>query len=121
MKICLPTVGKGGMSEMVHNHFGSAAYFTIYDTESKSVEIVANENQHHSHGTCQPLSAISNHKVDAIMTNGMGGRAVQMLNQGGIKVYLLDGNTVEEAVKKFETNELVELTVDNACGGHGCH
>jgi predicted Fe-Mo cluster-binding NifX family protein len=30
MKICLPTSGKNGLTEMVYNHFGSAPYFTIY-------------------------------------------------------------------------------------------
>lgn len=121
MKICLPTVGKKGLSEMVYNHFGSAQYFTIYDTESKNIQIVENDNEHHNHESCQPLGIISEYNVDAIMTNGMGRRAVQLLNEGGVKVYLLNGNTVNEAVKKFESNELVELTLENACGGHGCH
>lgn len=121
MKICLPTAGKNGLSEMVYNHFGSAQYFTIYDTDTKAVQVVENDNDHHSHGSCQPLGVISKYNVDAIMTNGMGRRAVQMLNEGGVKVYLLNGNTVTEAVKKFESNELVELTIENACGGHGCH
>lgn len=122
MKICLPTVGKKGMSEMVYDHFGSAQYFTIYNTIAKTIEIVENDNQHHNHGACQPLGVIAKYNVDAIMTNGMGKRAVQLMNEGGIKVYLLKGNTVAEAVKKFESNELQELTLENACGGeHGCH
>ena len=121
MKICLPTAGKKGMAEMVYNHFGSAQYFTIYDTIAKTIQIVENDNQHHNHGSCQPLGIISKYNVDAIMTNGMGKRAVQLLNEGGVKVYLLNGNTVEEAVEKFESNELIELTLENACGGHECH
>jgi len=121
MKICLPTVGKNGLSEMVFNHFGSAKYFTIYDTNSKLTQVVENDNEHHAHGSCQPLGVISKYNVDAIMTNGMGKRAVKLLNEGGVKVYLLDGNTVEEAIKKFEIDELVELTSESACSGHGCH
>lgn len=121
MKICLPTAGKDGMSEMVFDHFGSAPYFTIYDTETKAIKVVENDNQHHNHGACQPIGVISKYNADAVMTNGMGRRAVQLLNESGIKVYLLNGNTVEEAIKKFELNELTELTFENACGGHGCH
>jgi predicted Fe-Mo cluster-binding NifX family protein len=121
MKICLPTTGKNGLTEPVYNHFGSAQFFTIYDTVSKAIEIVENDNQHHSHGACQPLGVISNHNVDAVLTSGMGRRAVQLLNDDGVKVYLLDGNTVGEAIQKFEAHELVELTFENACGGHGCH
>ncbi|HOJ63281.1 MAG TPA: NifB/NifX family molybdenum-iron cluster-binding protein [Spirochaetota bacterium] len=123
MKICLPTKGEKGLSEIVYGHFGSAPYFTIYDTNEKSIQIVQNNNQHHNHGACQPLDVISKYNVEVIITNGMGKRAVQLLNNSGIKVYLLNGNTVEEAVKKFEANELTELTYENACGNHGygCH
>ncbi len=121
MKICLPTAGNNGLSEKVYNHFGSAPYFIIYDTETKSVEIVQNDNIHHSHGNCHPLGVISKYNVDVVITNGMGKRAVQLLNDAGIKAYLLNGNTVEEAIKKFESNELIELTFENACGQHGCH
>lgn len=121
MKICLPTSGTNGLTEMVYNHFGSAPYFTIYDTAAKTIEVIENNNEHHSHGACQPLSQIAKYNVDIIMTNGMGARAVQMLNDGGIKVYRLDGNTVAEAIKKFEDNQLEELTLDNACSEHNCH
>jgi predicted Fe-Mo cluster-binding NifX family protein len=125
MKICMPTAGNGGMTEKVFDHFGSARYFTIYDTDTKSIEVVENGKEHHAHGACQPLSVVASHEVDAIMTNGIGRRAVRLFNDGGIKVYALDGNTVKEAIGKFEANDLVELTVENACGGHeqghGCH
>jgi predicted Fe-Mo cluster-binding NifX family protein len=33
MKICIPTENKEGLSAKVHGHFGSAQYFTIYDTD----------------------------------------------------------------------------------------
>ena len=121
MKICLPTIGKKGLSELVYNHFGSAPYFMIYNTDSEAIKIIENDNSHHNHGTCQPLSVIAKYDVDIILTNGMGARAVQMLNRGGIKVFKLDGNTVAEAIKKFEDNELIELTLDNACSDHECH
>jgi predicted Fe-Mo cluster-binding NifX family protein len=121
MKVCLPTNGKNGLSETVHEHFGSAAYFTIYDSATKKVEVMENSNPHHAHGACQPLGMISGLGVDAVLTSGMGRRAVQLLNQGGIKVYLLAGETVQQAIDKFSAGELTELTFDNACGGHGCH
>ena len=121
MKICLPTTGNRGLAETVHDHFGSAGYFTIYDTDAQSVRVIANDNSHHDHGACQPLGMISGLGVDAVLTSGMGRRAVQLLNEGGIKVYLLDGDTVQQAVDKFAAGELTELTCDNACGGHGCH
>jgi predicted Fe-Mo cluster-binding NifX family protein len=121
MKICLPTTGEKGLNETVHNHFGSAAFFTIYDMETKGVQVIRNDNSHHDHGSCQPLGMISGLGVDAVLTSGMGRRAVQLLNEGGVKVFLLDGDTVQQAVDKFAAGELPELTLDNACGGHGGH
>lgn len=119
MRVCLPTNGDKGMTESVHNHFGSAGFFTIYDTELNTLSILKNGNEHHQHGQCNPLGQISQYKVDAVLTNGMGKRAVQKLNDGGVKVFLVDGKTVEEALQKFEDKELAELTMDSACGGHG--
>ena len=65
------------------------------------------------------LQEISQYNVDTVLTNGMGKRAVQKLNDGGVKVFLVDGKTVEEALQKLEDKELAELTMDSACGGHG--
>jgi len=121
MKICLPTKGKKGLTEIVYGHFGGGPYFIIYDSDSKSIKIIKNDNSHHNHGMCQPLSAIEKYDVDIILTSGMGARAVQILNQGGIKVFKLNGNTAAEAIKKFEDNELIELTLDSACSDHGCY
>lgn len=121
MKICMPTMGKEGLNEKVHNHFGSAKYFTIYDTESNEITSVENENLHHSHGACQPLQAISDQNVDVVLTSGMGGRAIQILNNSGIKVFILEGDTVKEAIEKFEADSLKELTPEIGCQSHGCH
>ena len=119
MKVCLPTNGENGLTEKVYNHFGSAPYYTIYDTDTKEIQVIKNSNQHQNHGACQPIDVISKYNIQVVITNGMGKRAVQLLNDGGVKVYLLNGNTVDEAIKKFEANDLVELTIQNACGLHG--
>ena len=119
MRICLPTMGDKGLEEKVYNHFGSAKYFTIYDTESKSIETKENNNEHHSHGACQPVQALAKFNIDAVLTSGMGKRAVMMFNQASIKVYILQGETVSDAVAKFERGELSEIDPQNACGGHG--
>ncbi len=54
MKICIPTETGEGKNAQVYGHFGSAPYFTIYDTDAQSIEIVDNANSHHEHGTCNP-------------------------------------------------------------------
>lgn len=119
MKLCMPTQGNKGLSETIYNHFGSSPYFTIYNTETKEIDVIANKNQHHEHGDCMPLAVIKDRQIDAVLTNGMGKRAVHSLNKGGVKVFLMEGTTVEEAIQKYGNANLKELSVKDACGGHG--
>ncbi|MFH0816243.1 MAG: NifB/NifX family molybdenum-iron cluster-binding protein [Methanobacteriota archaeon] len=121
MKICMPTVESKGMDSKVHGHFGSAPFFAFYDVESGKLKMVQNTNEHHEHGACQPVAAISGEGVGAVVTGGMGRRAIDMFNQAGIKVFLLDGETVDSAAANFKAGKLVELKPDMACAGHGCH
>lgn len=121
MKLCIPSTGKEGLSANVSGHFGSAPFFTIYDTVSQNVKAVENDNLHHSHGACQPLKALAGEEIDAVVCGGMGARAIMNLNQGGIKAYLGQAGTVQEIVEAFTRGDLVELTPVNACSQHGCH
>ncbi|MFA5389051.1 MAG: NifB/NifX family molybdenum-iron cluster-binding protein [Candidatus Omnitrophota bacterium] len=121
MKICVPTETNEGKNAKVYGHFGSAPYFTIYDTEKESVDIIDNSNQHHAHGTCHPMNALGGNKIDAVVCGGMGGRAVQKLNEMGIKAYMALPGTVEDIVREFKKNTLKEITISNACSQHSCH
>jgi len=121
MKLCIPTQTPTGKTAEVYEHFGSAPFFNIVDTESGEVEVIENANQHHAHGMCQPLSALSNRHIDAVVTGGMGARAVQQLNANDIKVFRAIPGTVQEVVGQFTQGGLVEITVSNACAQHGCH
>ncbi len=121
MRICVPTETNEGKKAQVNEHFGSAPYFTIIDTETDSVDVIDNSNQHHSHGMCQPMQSLEGKNIDVVVTGGMGARAVQRLNEGGIKVFRAVPGTVEDIVIQFKSHQLVEITVEDACGHHGCH
>ena len=121
MRICIPTENKEGLNAKVHGHFGSAKYFTIYDTEKDTTTIIDNTNAHHSHGTCHPIGVLGTGSIDVVVCQGMGMRAVQKLNEANIKAYKAVAGNVSEIVKKYKDNELEELTVQNACAQHGCH
>ena len=119
MKICIPTTGNKGLDESVYDHFGSAPYFTIVDTDANSVEVLENINQHHGHGQCHPMSSLSGRDIKAVVCNSLGRRAVEMLNDDGIKVYLARGKTVKDVVEQIKSGELREIAPDQACGRHG--
>jgi predicted Fe-Mo cluster-binding NifX family protein len=120
MKICIPTQTASGRDSDVSEHFGSSAFFTIYDDATDSFDAVANSNQHHAHGSCHPISVLGDRKVDAVVCRGMGARAVQGLMEVGIKVYVCNAGTVGQAIKEANDNVLTELSAEGSCGGHDC-
>jgi len=121
VKLCIPTATNEGKKAEVYGHFGSAPFFTIYDTGADTVEVIDNANQHHEHGACQPMSALTDRKIDAVVCGGMGARAVLKLNEGGIKVYRAAAGTVADIAGQFIKGGLEEITVQNACSQHNCH
>jgi len=87
MKICFPVESNKGLESNVYDHFGSAPTFVIFNTETKSHEIINNQNLEHEHGKCSPVKALAGKVVDAIVVGGIGAGAVNKLNNMGIKVY----------------------------------
>lgn len=122
MRLCIPTETKDGLSAPVFGHFGSAPFFTVYDTDKEQLEVIDNANAHHEHGMCHPVGAIGNARVDIVVCQGMGRRAVEKLNDAGIKAFRQSGGTVADVLRRYAAGDLEELTVDNACSHHGgCH
>jgi len=119
MKICFPVESDNGLESEVYGHFGSAPIFILFDTESKSIDTINNQDVGHTHGMCTPLKALNGKKVDAIVVGGIGAGAINKLNMMGIKVYRAVQGTVKANMELFETNTMLEMSLDQACGGHG--
>lgn len=119
MKICFPVQKNEGLSSTVYNHFGSAPVFLIFDTGTDSIEAVDNRDQHHARGACNPMKALDNRNVDAIVVGGIGAGALTRLNEMGIRVHRAQAETINENLSIFNTGSLPELTLQGCCGGHG--
>jgi len=119
MKLCIPVEADRGMQSPVFGHFGSAPVFAVHDTETGDTTFTENENEHHAHGGCQPLAALDDRAVDAIVVGGIGARAVMRLNAQGIKVYRAVPGTLADAVDAWKAGRLAEIAVDEACSHHG--
>jgi predicted Fe-Mo cluster-binding NifX family protein len=107
-----------GLDSTVHNHFGSAPLFVVFDVDSKSVASIHNRDQHHAHGACNPLKALDNQNVDAIVVGGIGAGALTRLNQMGIQVHRSQAATIRDNIAMFLSQRLPLLTVQGCCGGH---
>ncbi|MFA6079477.1 MAG: NifB/NifX family molybdenum-iron cluster-binding protein [Candidatus Omnitrophota bacterium] len=121
MKICIPTEDNEGLNAKVDSHFGSAQFFTVYDTETKAVSTIDNTNAYLSQGMCHSIGVLGTASIDAVVCQGIGMGAVQKLNEVKIKAYRASGETVADIIKKYESNEAVEIIPKNDGTQHGCH
>ena len=118
MKVCFPVQKDEGMDSTVYNHFGSAPAFVVVDTDTNDHSVINNRDQHHTHGACNPMKALDNQKVDAIVVGGIGAGALTRLNQMGIIVHRSKAETIRENMAMFTSKVLPELTLKGCCGGH---
>jgi predicted Fe-Mo cluster-binding NifX family protein len=51
----------------------------------------------------------------------MGMRASILLLGAGITPYMVDAETILEALKQYEAKNIAVLDADKACQHHGCH
>lgn len=119
MKLCFPVQYDEGVESKVYNHFGSAPLFVLMDTESNAVTVISNGDQHHEHGRCNPLKALDNQQIDAVIVGGIGGGAFSRLNQAGIKVYRAQLPTIKENLALLQSGKLPEFTLQASSGGNG--
>lgn len=121
MRICIPTQNYDGENSIVHGHFGSAVYFIIYDTETKKLEVLDNTDREHQHGMCNSIPVIKKMGADHVIISGIGPRAIQNLNNNGIKVLKVnEEKTVKEIIDHFNKGSLREASLDEACNEHQC-
>jgi predicted Fe-Mo cluster-binding NifX family protein len=124
VRIGIPTDSRQGpgATAAVYGHFGSAPGFVIADTEKNTFEVVQNSGREHEHGHCNPFQSLEAHSVDALVTGGIGQRALQLLRQRNIKVYRAEGEgTAAEAVASLQGGRLKEIALEDACAHHGGH
>jgi len=118
MKICFPVQSDEGVESAVYGHFGSAPVFVVFDTDTNTVASIINRDQHHAQGACNPMKALDDQKVDAIIVGGIGAGALTRLNQMGITVHRSQGATIRDNITMFQAKTLPVLTVQGCCGGH---
>ncbi len=120
MRVCFPVQHDEGIESKVYNHFGSAPLFVVVDTETNVAGMIKNRDQRHAHGACNPIQALDNQKIDAVVVGGIGAGALGKLNQSGIKVYRAQSQNIKENIVLFASQSLTEFTLQG-CGGGQSH
>jgi predicted Fe-Mo cluster-binding NifX family protein len=137
VKIAIPIEDTRGLESPVYGHFGSAPAFVVVDSESGAASVIDNRQLAHEHGQCNPIATLAGQTVDALITGGIGGRALELLNAQRIRVYRAPHPvSAAQVLKDFREKSLEEITVSACCShgpgqghehgdehghGHGCH
>ena len=120
MKICIPVKENNGLESIPYNHFGSAPFFLVVNTENNEVTPINNGDLNHEHGQCQPIKAIGGADIDVVLVLGIGAGAINKLNSMGVKVFRAENTSLKENIELFSNNKLVEFNPSNSCTGHDC-
>jgi len=110
LKIVIPVADERG--ERLSDHFGRAPYFAWYELEGGSVVdkgLVPNDSEHFG-GTGLPPDRILQLRPEAVITSGMGRRALNRFQVAGVAILQAVGNRTSENLARFIGGELTELT-----------
>lgn len=107
MKIVFTTSGND-LNAPLDSRFGRAALFLIYDLDTNTFEVIDNQkNLDAAQGAgIQSAETVARLGAKALVTGHCGPKAFRVLSAAGIKVYLTDAATVEEALECFRTGKL---------------
>ncbi len=110
VRIVIPVAD--GSGELLSDHFGRAPYFAWYKLEGSEIVdrgLVPNDSEHFG-GTGLPPDRILQLRPDAVITVGMGWRALSRFQNAGVAVLQSVGRQAEENLDRFLRGELEELT-----------
>jgi predicted Fe-Mo cluster-binding NifX family protein len=113
MKIVIPVLDESGLNAQLSGHFGRAPYFAVVDLDEdgrvSDQTTIANVSEHFG-GVGRPPDRILQLKPSALITYGMGPRALSIFQNAKVAVLRTNAKTVREVVAAYNNDELEELT-----------
>jgi predicted Fe-Mo cluster-binding NifX family protein len=120
MIVAVPSIGSGGLDDQVGEHFGRVPVYTLVDTDTNQVEVLPNTSEHMG-GVGLPPALLAKAGASVLVCRGLGGRAIAMFEDLGVRVFVGAGGTVRDAVQLYKDGRLREATDADACAHHGEH
>ena len=116
-RIVIPAEDGNGLDARLSEHFGRAPYFIVVDLDENgnvsNVQTVPNVSEHFG-GSGRPPDSILQLRPNALITYGMGPRALGIFQEAKVAVLKANANTVKQVVEAYRQDKLEELT-------EGCH
>jgi predicted Fe-Mo cluster-binding NifX family protein len=117
VKIVIPVEDANDVNARLSQHFGRAPYFAAIDVDENgnvtNLEMVPNTSEHFG-GRGRPPDTIIRLRPNAVITYGMGPRALNIFQNANIAVLQANSPIVKDLLDAYNSDELVELT-------EGCH
>jgi len=117
MKIAITAQGKEVSSE-IDLRFGRARWIIIVDTETTDYaahDNIVNLNAVQGAGI-QTGQNIANLDANVVITGNVGPNAFKTLNAAGVKIFLAEKQTVQQAINLFKADKLKEVDQANVEG-----
>jgi predicted Fe-Mo cluster-binding NifX family protein len=111
-KIFFPLLDDNGLNSQISHHFGHAPFFGLYIVETKEFKILPNDLDH-ADPTKSPIDQIEEAvNPTTIFAQGIGGRAIGIIAEKGLRLKTGPYNTVKEVIDNLD--KLDDLT--ESCG-----
>lgn len=118
MKVCFPAETDRGPESLVHDHFGSAPLFLIFDTDTRTAIAAVRPEPGQGHGARRVISALAPHGIDAVVTGGIGPGALGHLQGAGWTVYGRAAATIAENLELLALGRLTRAEAHAGCSEH---
>jgi predicted Fe-Mo cluster-binding NifX family protein len=116
-RVVIPVMDHRGVDSQLSGHFGRAPFFAVFELSDDGrildQKMVPNESEHFG-GIGSPPDRILQLDPDAVITYGMGPRALSRFQYARVAVLRANKSTVRDVLSAYTRDELEELT-------EGCH
>lgn len=104
-RIFFPLLEDNGRDSRISDHFGHAPFFGVYDVSENKLDIIPNDLDH-TDPSKSPIDQIEEAvNPTIIFAKGIGGRAISIIEEKGLKLKTGDFNTAGEAIDNLENLE----------------
>ncbi|MDK2864894.1 MAG: hypothetical protein PWP37_1086 [Thermotogota bacterium] len=115
MIIAIPVASDKGLDSVISEHFGRAPYYAFVEVEDgEIISAKVEPNPFSEHGPGQIPGYMRGKGVHVLIARGIGHRAVEYLNEYGVRVVRGAHGTVKDVVRSFLQDELEDIEYEPA-------
>jgi len=116
-RIVIPVDSRTGIDSQLSGHFGRAPFFAVFELNQNgevfNQKVVPNTSEHFG-GTGFPPDRILQLEPNAVITHGMGPKALSRFQAARVAVLRADSSIPRQLISAYNNDMLEELT-------EGCH